>query len=402
LTLKQATLPTPGQPEKKPFVIPLRVALFDRETGKHHGEELIVLAEPEQSFTFAGFTSLPVLSINRGFSAPVEITAPITADDLVFLAAHDDDPFARYEAMQQLIVRHLVAAISGVMSDAERAAGRAAIGDAMGAILDDAALDDLMRGELLILPGEAYLAEQLVRADPTRIFAEREGLKRWLGETLKAKWLALHDRCSGVPYSLDAAARGARKLKTQALVYLAPADPAEAAARAKAQYDTATNMTDRQSALMVLCSLDCPQREVALADFHARFDGNMLVIDKWFSLQAGSLHPDATSHVKALAAHPDFTMTNPNRVRALWMAYAVNAQAFHRAGGEGYRLIADLILALDPINGNVAARFVPPLGRWKKVDEGRAALMRAELERIAAAPGLSRDVREQVTKSLEA
>ncbi|MFN4221968.1 MAG: aminopeptidase N C-terminal domain-containing protein, partial [Novosphingobium meiothermophilum] len=168
------------------------------------------------------------------------------------------------------------------------------------------------------------------------------------------------------------------------------------------QYDSATNMTDRQGALMVLCGLDRAEREAALADFHMRFAGNMLVIDKWFSLQAGSLHPDVTSHVKALAQHPDFTLTNPNRVRALWMAFAANAQAFHKEGGEGYRLIADLILKLDPINGNVAARFVPPLGRWKKVDEARAALMRAELERIAAAPGLSRDVREQVTKSLEA
>lgn len=400
LTLQQTCLPTPGQAEKQPFVIPLRLALFDRTTGKHHGEELIVLTEPEQTFTFDGFDALPVLSINRGFSAPVEIDAPVTTDDLVFLARHDDDPFARYEAMQQLIVRHLVGAVAGTLENREESQG--SIGAAMGAILDDTALDDLMRGELLILPGESYLAEKLHRADPTRIFAEREGLKRWLGQTLKDRWLALHDRVSAVPYSLEAAARGARKCKTQGLVYLAAADPAEAARRAKAQYDAATNMTDRQGALMVLCSLDCPEREAALADFHARFAGNMLVIDKWFSLQAGSLNPKVTEQVKALAQHPDFTMTNPNRVRALWMAFAANAQAFHREGGEGYRLIADLILKLDPINGNVAARFVPYLGRWKKVEEGRAALMRAELERIAAEPTLSRDVREQVSKSLEA
>lgn len=161
-------------------------------------------------------------------------------------------------------------------------------------------------------------------------------------------------------------------------------------------------MTDRQSALMVLCGLDVPERDAALADFHARFAGNMLVIDKWFSLQAGSLHPQVIEHVKALADHPDFTLTNPNRVRALWMAFAANAQGFHRAGGEGYRLIADLVCMLDPVNPNVAARFVPSLGRWKKVDPARAALMRAELERIAAQDALSRDVREQVSKSLEA
>ncbi|CAM4258698.1 Aminopeptidase N [Novosphingobium lubricantis] len=402
LTLRQTVPATPGQPDKLPMVIPLRTALFDRASRTHGGEELLVLDAAEQSFTFEGFAAPPVLSINRGFSAPVEIEAPISADDLVFLARHDDDPFARYEALQQLIVRHLVAAVSGALSDAERSAGRDAIGAAIGAILDDTALDDLMRGELLILPGESYLAEQLANADPTRIFAEREGLKRWLGGHLREKWLALHDRCCAVPYSLDPAARGARKLKAQSLIYLAPADPAEAARRASAQYDAATNMTDRQSALMVLCGLDVPERDAALADFHARFAGNMLVIDKWFSLQAGSLHPQVIEHVKALADHPDFTLTNPNRVRALWMAFAANAQGFHRAGGEGYRLIADLVCMLDPVNPNVAARFVPSLGRWKKVDPARAALMRAELERIAAQDALSRDVREQVSKSLEA
>ena len=402
LTLRQTVPATPGQPDKLPMVIPLRTALFDRASRTHGGEELLVLDAAERSFTFEGFAAPPVLSINRGFSAPVEIEAPISADDLVFLARHDDDPFARYEALQQLIVLHLVAAVSGALSDAERSAGRDAIGAAIGAILDDTALDDLMRGELLILPGESYLAEQLANADPTRIFAEREGLKRWLGGHLREKWLALHDRCSAVPYSLDPAARGARKLKAQSLIYLAPADPAEAARRASAQYDAATNMTDRQSALMVLCGLDVPERDAALADFHARFAGNMLVIDKWFSLQAGSLHPQVIEHVKALADHPDFTLTNPNRVRALWMAFAANAQGFHRAGGEGYRLIADLVCMLDPVNPNVAARFVPSLGRWKKVDPARAALMRAELERIAAQDALSRDVREQVSKSLEA
>jgi aminopeptidase N len=159
-------------------------------------------------------------------------------------------------------------------------------------------------------------------------------------------------------------------------------------------------MTDRQGALMVLSGLDGPEREAALADFHKRYAGNALVIDKWFSLQAGSLHPRVLAHVKALATHPDFTLNNPNRVRALYMAAAVNPAAFHAADGEGYRMIADLILALDPLNAQTAARFVPPLGRWRRLEPGRSALMRAELERIAAAPGLSRDTFEQVSRSL--
>jgi aminopeptidase N len=151
---------------------------------------------------------------------------------------------------------------------------------------------------------------------------------------------------------------------------------------------------------MVLCGIDAPERDAALGDFYRRYSGNALVIDKWFSLQAGSLHPRALDQVKALAQHPDFTLSNPNRVRALYMAFAVNPQAFHAPSGEGYRMIADLILALDPLNPQTAARFVPPLGRWRRIEAGRAALMRAELERIAAAPNLSRDTLEQVTKSL--
>jgi len=400
LRLSQSVPDTPGQSAKQPMPIPLRVALFDRGSGRHGGEELVVLDKAEAAFTFPGFANRPVLSINRGFSAPVAIEADSTRDDLVFLAARDDDPFARYEAMQSLVVQYLVAAVAGGMSEGDRASGRAAIGTAFSAIMGDSKLDDLMRGELMILPGEGYLAEQFLVADPAAIHAEREKLKAWLGGEFHAQLAALHDRVTAVPYSLNSEARGARKLKTQALVYLAAASPDEAAVRAAAQYRAADNMTDRQGALMVLCGLETQARAEMLADFHARFADNALVIDKWFSLQAGSLHPGALEHVTALAQHPDFTLHNPNRVRSLYMALAANPQAFHAASGEGYRMIADLILTLDPINAQTAARFVPPLGRWRRIEAGRSALMRAELERIAAAPGLSRDTLEQVTRSL--
>jgi len=400
LHLRQEVPPTPGQPDKKPMPIPLRLALFDREAGQHRGEQLFTLEQAEASVSFSGFAQPPVLSINRGFSAPVAIEREVAPEDLVFLAAHDDDPFARYEAMQDLMVGHLRAAASGSLGEAERTAGREAIRAAYAAVLGGDKLDDLMRGELMILPGQAYLSEQMAIADPGMIHTEREGLKGWLGGQLEAELIDLHERASGVRYGMDAKARGARKLKTQALVYLAAGAPELAARMAAAQYDAADNMTDRQGALMVLAGLQSPERTHKLLDFYSRYRSNALVIDKWFAIQAQSLHPNVLEHVKALAEHADFTLKNPNRVRSLYMAFTGAPQGFHAQSGEGYRLIADLILALDPINPQTAARFVAPLGRWRRIEPIRAALMRAELERIAAAPKLSRDTAEQVTRSL--
>ena len=400
LHLTQTIPATPGQPVKDPMPIPLRVAIHDRTNNVLGEERLIVLDTEAGNFDLGPAVAAPALSINRGFSAPVAIDRPVESAELAFLARHDDDPFARYEAMQDLVVGHLVEAAGGGLSEAARTAGETAIADALGAILDDASLDDLMRGELMLLPGLAYLMEQVLLADPGMIHAAREHLKQILGLSLRDRLLAIHTRCSAVGFGIDAAAKGARKVKSLALTYLAAADPTGTAKLAAAQYDAADNMTDRQGALMVLTGLPGTERTARLIDFYERFRGNALVIDKWFALQASSLHPEVLAHVGALASHPDFTLTNPNRVRSLYMAFTGTPQGFHAASGEGYRLIADLILALDPINAQTAARFVPALGRWRRIEPGRAALMRSELERIAAAPTLSRDTFEQVTRSL--
>ncbi|KUO55059.1 MAG: aminopeptidase N [Sphingomonadales bacterium BRH_c42] len=398
LHLRQVVPPTPGQTEKSPMVIPLRIALLDRESGHHRGEQLIVLDGEEQSLIFPGFATRPVLSINRGFTAPVVIEREVAREDLLLLAAHDDDAFARYEALQELIGGHLAAAASGALDAGQRQAGVDAIAEAAGSIIADERLDDSMRAELLMLPAVSYLLERIDRPDPCLVHNEREGLKALLGLRLEAPLRAQYDRAAAWAHDAPGA-RGARKVKTQALAWFAASNPQLAADLAARQYRDATNMTDRQGALMVLCGLDTPAREECLADFHQRFRDNALVIDKWFSLQALSLHPQVLDHVAALAQHADFTLRNPNRVRALYMALAGNPHAFHAASGEGYRTIADLILALDPINAQTAARFVPALGRWRRIEEGRSALMRAELERIAAGK-LSRDTFEQVARSL--
>ncbi len=400
LTLAQTVPATPGQAVKQPVPIPLKLALFDRESGEHRGEELVILDREKAEFSFDGYANEPVLSINRTFSAPVSIERNVPREDLVFLAARDDDPFARYEAMQELMTGYLVAATTGDLGNNDREAARGDIAQALRAVVDDAALDDLMRGELMSMPGQAYIAEQMPVSDPGRIHAEREALKADIGQRLAKEFHALYDRAEQIPFSLDAAAKGARKVKTLVLGYTAASDPAKAAQLAAHQYDKADNMTDRQGALMVLAGLDSAERTGKLLDFYNRYQGNALVIDKWFALQASSLHPHAIEHVKALRDHPDFTLKNPNRVRSLYMVFAANPAAFHAADGEGYNMIADLILELDPINAQTAARFVPSLGRWGRIEQGRAKLMREALERIAAAPALSRDTFEQVTRSL--
>ena len=400
LTLSQHVPDTPGQTGKKPMPIPLKIALFDRDSGTHSGEQLIVLDKAQDTFRFAGFAARPVLSVNRTFSAPVTIERHIPREELVFLAAKDDDPFARYEAMQDLMVGHLVPAAKGELSDADREAGQKDIVGALRSVIADEALDDLMRGELLSMPSQTYIMEQIEAADPGRIFEEREALKATIGTELKDELHRLYERAEAVPYSQSAEAKGARKLKTLILVYASASDPQKAAELAAHQYDRADNMTDRQGALMVLTGIDSAERTGRLIDFYNRYQGNALVVDKWFSLQAMSLHPNVIEHVKALAQHEDFTMKNPNRVRSLYMAFVASPHGFHAVSGEGYRMIADLILELDPINAQTAARFVPSLGRWRKMEPARSAMMREQLERIAAAPKLSRDTFEQVTRSL--
>jgi len=199
---------------------------------------------------------------------------------------------------------------------------------------------------------------------------------------------------------LTPAAKGARRLRSVALGLIAASDPHEGASLAKAQFDTADNMTDRQGALAILASLDEPQRQVALDAFYDRFKDDALVVDKWFALQASAQRRQTIDEIEPLAVHPAFTIANPNRLRSLAGTFAANQWAFHDATGRGYRFVAGMILTADQLNPSVAARLVPPFGRWKRFDDHRAALMRAELERIVATAGLSEDVYEQASKSL--
>jgi aminopeptidase N len=271
--------------------------------------------------------------------------------------------------------------------------------EAMRRTLASNALDPAFKGEALLLPSESLIGDRMALVDPDAIHAARENLRRAIGEAL-ADPLAAAQRDGAPGNDLSSAAKGIRRLRTVALGLLAAGDAPRGAALAKAQYDAADNMTDRQGALGILVSLEAPEREAALANFYDRYRADSLVIDKWFGLQAAAQRSDTLAAVEALAAHQDFTMTNPNRLRSLVGSFAMNQWAFHGGSGKGYRFLADMILAADRINPQTAARMVPPLGRWRRLEPARAALMRAELERILAGPGLSKDVFEQVSKSL--
>jgi aminopeptidase N len=271
---------------------------------------------------------------------------------------------------------------------------------AIAATLKSNALDPAFKGEAILLPSESLVADRMDVVDPDAIHAAREQLRSDIGAALGDDLRAAHLASGVAGHDLSPRAKGIRRLRTVSLGYLSAAEPAKAAGLARTQFDAADNMTDRQGALGVLVSLDAPERQAALDAFYQRFHDDPLVLDKWFALQAAAQRSDTVDQVLMLAGHPDFSMTNPNRLRSLAGTFGANHWAFHSADGRGYKFLADMIIAADKLNPQIAARMVPPFGRWRRFEPRRADMMRQALERIAATPGLSKDVFEQVSKSL--
>jgi len=394
VSLAQTLPPTPGQPVKQPLPIPLRVRLFSGSGEAIGDEQMVVLDQAETELRFENVGERPVLSINRGFSAPVTIESDRTPADLALLSAHDDDPFARYEALQQLMLDTLIGGIEGRATDAD------AVVEAVRRTLTDPALDKAYIGEAVLPPSEAFIGDQMATVDPEAIHQAREGLRRLLGQRLEREWREAYLGSASNRFELTPEAKGARRLHSVSLGFLVAGGASDGPALAWDQFRAASNMTDRHGAMSALASSDAPQRTDALAAFYDRYQADPLVLDKWFTIQALAARADTLEQVVALSRHPDFTLTNPNRVRALIGAFAANQRSFHSGGGRGYHFLADNILALDPINPQTAARLVAPLGRWRRFGEERGAQMRSELERIVAAPKLSKDVFEQASKSL--
>ena len=409
LEAKQSVPPTPGQPTKAPMVIPLSVGLVDKNghdlplvaQGGNIAHGVLVLSEPTASIEFTGIAERPVLSVNRGFSAPIKLNSDLDAGDLTFLAAHDSDAFNRWQALQTISMRLLIDNVAALQ------AGKTPRTDeklmtALAAILDDAKLEPAFLALALVPPGEGDVAREIGRdIDPDAVFSARRALRANIGDKLGRALIDIYERMTVPgPYSPDATSAGRRASRNVALDLLAATGAQDAIARAARQYDAADNMTDRMAALATLSLHGGPERARALADFYVRYAANALVIDKWFSLQAMIPRPDTLDQVRALTAHPAFSFANPNRVRALIGAFAANPTQFSRADGAGYDFLAGNVLALDPKNPQLAARLTTAFRNWRTLEQGRRGKAQAALERIKTAPNLSRDLADIVERAL--
>jgi len=395
LTLRQHTNPTPGQPEKKPFLVPVGLGLLNASGEDLHSETL-VFNQPEQSFTFHNIAEHPVPSLFRNFSAPIKLQGQ-SRDRLAFLAAKDTDLFNRWDALQQYATLVLLDAVKTHQSGKPFTLDPGLL-TAIRATLADAVRDPAFAAEALILPAESLLADAMDVVDPDAIRAVREATRTALGLELWGEFSEAYEHFAATdPADISGPAIASRALKNAALAYLTAAGDSSLAA---AQFIASANMTETLAALAALAETTGIHRDSAFAAFYAQWKTNRLVLDKWFSVQARSGAPDTLARVQALTEHPDFDLRNPNRVRALIGAFAANPSKFHTASGAGYQLLADTILRLDEINPQIAARLVTTMGSWRRYDASRQALMRAQLERILAKEKLSHNTYEMASKAL--
>jgi aminopeptidase N len=411
LEVAQRIPATPGQRDKQPMVVPLAVGLVGRDgrdlplklsDGRAIERGVLSLTKPAETFVFADIAAPPVASLNRGFSAPIKLSTNLSADDLRFLAAHDADPFNRWQALQTLATRLLVDNTAALRT--KRAARQdPGLLDGLGTTLGDGTLEPAFVALALTLPGEADIAREIGQeVDPDAVFTARTELRARIGEHLGGPLFDHYRRLSeSRPYRPDAADAGRRALRNTCLDLLVATRRPETISLAARQYQAADNMTDRMAALSTLSLCDVPERAAALEDFYSRYADDPLIVDKWLTLQATIPEPATLERVKALTQHRAFSFANPNRVRALIHAFALaNQKEFNRADGAGYDFIVDVVLALDRKNPQLAARLVSALKNWRMLEPMRRARAQAALGRVAAAASRSADVDDIVQRAL--
>jgi len=417
LNLEQRIDATPGQEKKRPAVIPLSLAMFnengerielqasdgtDGATTAECARGLIELAAPKRKVVFENVATRPVLSLLRGFSAPVRLEPEQEPEDLERLLAFDDDPFNRWQAAQSLALRSILQRIAAAREGRAAPNERAFIG-ALRRLIDTGEADPAFAALALAPPSEIDVAREIgCDVDPDAIFAARTELRRAIGSGLSDALRDLYARLSDArPYSPDAAGAGRRALRNAALDLIAAGDPAEGAGLASRQFEDATNMTDRLAALSTLSLIKGDAREAAFAKFYTRYADDSLVVDKWFTLQSIIPEPETTQRVAGLMRHKDFSYGNPNRVRAVVGVFAnANPTRFHALDGSGYDLLGDTVLELDSKNPQLAARLLSAMRSWRSMEERRRAIAEKTLRRILEKTGLSRDVADIATRAL--
>ena len=411
LIVTQSCPPTPGQPVKLPFYLPLTIGLLgaDRrdiplqlegEPAPQGTSRVLLLQQEKTVFRFINVSTPPVPSLGRNFSAPVIIDYPYSIDALRDLLSFDSDPFNRWEAGQRLAMKLLLQGI------ADHQAAREVrfpdfLADAFGCVLADGSKDSAFAAEALALPPEVYIAEQLAVIDPDVIHQVRLAMRRFLAQRLKTALRDTYDAFTAAgSYSPDAVSAGRRALRNLCLAYLMELDDAESRRLCVAQLQRADNMTDALSALTALANCDCPERKPALDQFYAKWQNESLVVDKWLGVEAASRLPGTLARVKELTSHPAFTLKNPNKVYALLGGFGANQVNFHRVDGSGYAFLGEQIRALDSINPQVAARMARNFEHWKRFEPKRRTLMKSLLEQVTKIPGLSKETVEVVTRTL--
>ncbi len=409
LKIKQHTPDTPGQTNKQALHIPFSIACLDEQgndlaiqfanedRAAQPGTRTLALRKEEESFRIKIPGKQPVLSLLRNFSAPVRLSFERSVEELCFLLQHDNDPFNRWEAGQQLAMGQMQAIISDNKHKVLEQVFQAYAG-----VLSNKELDPALVAEIFTLPGESYLADNMEVVDIDGIHTARRQFIKELALKLEDQFRKIFEKRSSQPeYNFNAFDVAQRRLRNLSLSYLMELPDAGYIDLCLEHFQQADNMTDSLSALIALSNRDCDQGKQALDDFYNKWSRDVLVVNKWLSVQAMSHLPGTLDRVRALTKHESFEIKNPNKVRALIGTFcSANQAQFHAANGQGYTFLTEYIISIDALNPQIAARLLTPLTRWKRMDEGRQILMKQALEKVLAHTGLSRDVFEIASKSL--
>jgi len=415
VTLSQITPATPGQEEKQPFHIPVKISLLDKKAKPlswqlSNNEQLLAeqpssdsvvlnLTAEQQQFEFKDVSEKPVLSILQGYSAPVKLNFERNDKVLAFCMANETDDFNRWEAGQQLSIRLILSLVKSI-NDGEELVIPGYYIDACRSTLTDKKLDKALIARALTLPSLNYIGEMMPVVDVNAIHQAREYIYSQLSSHLEAEFLDIYQHNTQQGYDLSPESMGKRFLRNQALSYLMYVDAGETLANG--QYKSADNMTDQMAAFRCLVHHDTSSTDDVIDAFYQQWQGDNLVMDKWFTVQATIPHIAAIERVKKLFEHKDFDLKNPNRVRSLLGAFcSANPLCFHHESGFGYHLLGQYIETIDAMNPQIASRLCVPLTRWKRHNDGRQKLMLKELKRLISLPELSKDVTELVEKSLK-